>query len=181
MEQTRVPVWDRPVRLLHWLLLAAVTAAWLSTLVLTEYHRAAGYAAAALVAARLAWGFLGSRHARFAAFVRGPSATARYAARLLARREPRYLGHNPLGGWMVVALLACIAMLGLTGWLYTSTDRFFGEPWLERLHAWLAWLLLGLVALHVLGVGFTSRRHRENLVRAMVDGAKPAPRVDDVG
>jgi cytochrome b len=177
---TRVPVWDRPVRLLHWLLAAAVAAAWLTTLGLSGFHRATGYVAAAVVVARIAWGFAGSRHARFRAFVRGPAATAAYAARLRAGREQRYLGHNPLGAWMVIALLACVAALGLTGWLYTSTDYFFGEPWLESLHAVLAWLLLGLIALHLAGVAFTSRRHRENLVRAMVDGAKPAPRPGDI-
>ncbi|MDB5857999.1 MAG: cytochrome [Ramlibacter sp.] len=177
----RVPVWDRPVRLLHWLLVGAVAAAWLTTLGLAGFHRAAGYGAAAIVVARIAWGFLGNRHARFSRFVLGPAATAAYAARVLAGREPRYLGHNPLGAWMVVALLACVAALGLTGWLYTSTDLFFGEPWLEDLHAILAWLLLGLIALHVAGVAFTSLRYRENLLRAMVDGAKPPPRGGDVG
>lgn len=176
----RVPVWDRPVRLLHWLLLAAVTAAWLTTLGLTGLHRAAGYAAAVVVLARIAWGFLSSGHARFSRFLRGPAATATYAVRLLAGRAPRYLGHNPLGAWMVLALLACVTALGLSGWLYTSTDRFFGEPWLESLHAFLAWLLLGLVALHVTGVAFTGWRHRENLLRAMVDGAKPAPGGGDI-
>ena len=176
----RVPVWDRPVRLLHWLLLAAVATAWLTTLGFTQFHRAAGYAAAAVVAARLAWGVVGSRHARFAGFLRGPRAAAAYALALAKGRAPRYLGHNPLGAWMVVALLACVAALGLTGWLYTRTDLFFGEPWLESLHAALAWLLLGLVALHIAGVAFTSWRHRENLVRAMVDGTKPAARSGDI-
>ena len=176
----RVPVWDRPVRLLHWLLLAAVATAWLTTLGFTQFHRAAGYGAAAVVAARIAWGIVGSRHARFGGFLRGPRAAAAYALGLARGHAPRYLGHNPLGAWMVVALLACVAGLGLTGWLYTRTDLFFGEPWLEGLHAVLAWLLLGLVALHVAGVAFTSWRHRENLVRAMVDGTKPAPRTGDV-
>jgi cytochrome b len=176
----RVRVWDRPVRLLHWLLLASVTAAWLTTLALSGLHRTAGYAALGIVAARVAWGFAGSRHARFGAFVRGPSVTARYAASLLARREPRYLGHNPLGGWMVIALLACVAGLGVTGWLYTQTDLFFGDPWMEGVHTALAWLLLALAALHVAGVIFTSLRHRENLVRAMVDGQKPAAGPGDI-
>jgi cytochrome b len=175
-----VPVWDRAVRLLHWLLLAAVAAAWLTTLGLDEFHRAAGYAATGIALARVLWGFVGSRHARFLAFVRGPTATLAYSKKLLAGREPRYLGHNPLGAWMVLALLACLAALGLTGWLYTSTDRFFGEPWMESLHAFLAWVLLALVALHVAGVAFTSRRHRESLVSAMVDGRKPAPQAGDV-
>lgn len=176
----RVHVWDAGVRGLHWLLVATVAAAWLTTLGLLRWHEPAGYAAAAIVAARVGWGFVARGHARFASFVRGPRATLAYAARVLGHREPRYLGHNPLGGWMVLALLACAAALGLTGWLYTATDRFWGEAWLERLHAVLAWLLLALIGLHVLGVLFASVRHRENLVRAMVDGAKAAPGPGDV-
>jgi cytochrome b len=176
----RVPVWDRPVRLLHWLLVAAVAAAWLTTLGMLRWHEPVGYLAAAVVLARVGWGFAGNRHARFSGFLRGPAATRDYAARVLARSEPRYLGHNPLGGWMVLALLAAVAALGVTGWLYSATDMFWGEAWLERLHAALAWLLLALIALHVAGVAFTSLRHGENLVRAMVDGAKQPPRPGDV-
>ncbi|HEY1230766.1 MAG TPA: cytochrome b/b6 domain-containing protein [Ramlibacter sp.] len=176
----RVPVWDRVVRSLHWLLAATVAGAWLTSLVLLRWHEPIGYAALGIAAARVVWGFLGGPHARFASFVRGPAATAAYIRRVLWRREPRYLGHNPLGGWMVLALLACVAALGTTGWLYTATDVFWGEAWLESLHAILAWLLLALVAMHVAGVVFTSLRQRENLVRAMVDGAKPAPQPGDI-
>ena len=157
-----------------------VAAAWLTSLAVQRWHEPIGYAALGIVAARIAWGFLGGRHARFASFVRGPAATAAYAGCVLARREPRYLGHNPLGGWMVLALLACVGALGVTGWLYAATDMFWGEAWLERLHAMLAWLLLAFIAVHVAGVLFTSLRHRENLVRAMVDGAKPAPQPGDI-
>lgn len=176
----RVPVWDGVVRSLHWLLVATVAGAWLTSLALLHWHEPIGYAALGIVAARTVWGFVGGSHARFANFVHGPAATGAYARAVLWRREPRYLGHNPLGAWMALALLACVAALGFTGWLYTGTDRFWGEAWLEGLHAILAWLLLVLVAVHVGGVVFTSWRHRENLVRAMVDGAKPAPQPGDI-
>ncbi|WP_298924495.1 cytochrome b/b6 domain-containing protein [uncultured Ramlibacter sp.] len=179
-QAPRIRVWDAAVRCLHWLLVASVAAAWLTTLGWLHWHEAAGYAAAAVVALRLAWGFAGSRYARFAQFLRGPTATASYAARVLERREPRYIGHNPLGAWMVLALLACVAALGLTGWLYTRFDMFWGEAWLDQLHAFLGWLLLALIGLHLAGVAFTSGRHDENLVRAMVDGDKPAPRPGDL-
>jgi cytochrome b len=105
--------------------------------------------------------------------------TLRYARRTLAGTEPRHVGHNPLGGWMVLALFAWIAGLALTGWLYT-TDRFWGDETVERIHEAVAWSLLGLVAIHVAGVLVASRRHRENLVRSMVDGRKRAPNGDDV-
>src|SRR5262249_52739458 len=132
------------------------------------------------VLVRLAWGLAGpSRLARFGQFLRGPRATWAYARALFEGREPRYIGHNPLGAWMIVALLACVAGLALTGWLYT-TDRFWGDETVETVHVALAWLLLVLAGLHVTGVVVTSLRHRENLVRAMLDGSKPAAREGDV-
>ncbi len=172
-------VWDLSVRLLHWALMVVVATAWLSTLGSFRAHEPAGYAALGIVVARLAWGFAGSRYARFSQFVRAPNRTLGYAAQLWAGREPRYLGHNPLGGWMVLALLGCVAGLGITGWLY-STDAFWGTAWLDQLHGALAWLLLALAALHVAGVAFTSWRHRENLMRAMLTGNKASPGAGDV-
>ncbi len=175
-----IKVWDRTVRLLHWVLVAAVAVAWTSTLGLgfVKTHEPAGYIALAVVAIRVIWGFCGSHYARFSQFVRGGADVLHYACELRATRERRYIGHNPLGGWMVLLLLGVIASLGLTGWLYT-TDAFWGMAWLDRLHQALAWVLLGLAALHLVGVAFTSLRHRENLVAAMVSGRKPAPGPED--
>ncbi|CAM3711932.1 cytochrome b/b6 domain-containing protein [Paracidovorax anthurii] len=173
-------VWDAAVRLLHWSLVASVAAAWITRSRLGPLHENIGYAALAIATARVAWGFTaGGRHARFAQFVRGPAATLAYARAALAGRAPRHLGHNPLGGWMVVALLACIGLLGFTGWLYT-TDLFWGYGWLANLHEGLGWTLLGLIALHVGGVLWTSLQHRENLVRAMLTGRKAPPGQGDV-
>jgi len=168
-----VPVWDALVRVLHWSLVLTVAAAWLTRHSAGRWHEWLGYATLAIVAARTAWGFLGSGHARFADFLRSFPVTARYAQDVLARRESRYLGHNPLGGWMVVALMSMVALVGFTGWLYT-TDRFWGVPWVEELHETLSDVLFAFVALHILGVIFTSARHRENLVAAMLHGRKPA-------
>lgn len=166
-------VWDRPVRVLHWALALSVLAAWLTTLWLHDWHQAVGYLALAVALLRVLWGFIGSRYARFAQFVRGPHATWAYARTVWRRSEPRFIGHNPLGGWMVLALLATVAALGLTGWLYT-TDALWGNAIVDYTHQTLAWLLLALIALHVAGVLFTSRRQRENLVAAMLSGDKPA-------
>ena len=130
-----------------------------------------GYLVLAVVAIRVVWGFTGSAHARFVDFIRSPGETIAYARDVLAGREKRHLGHNPLGGWMIVALLGTVLATGVTGWLYT-TDRFWGEEWLEDLHAALGTLILPLVALHVAGVVFTSWRQRENLVAAMIGGVK---------
>lgn len=112
--------------------------------------------------------------------MRGPRHTLRHASAVLRRREPRHLGHNPLGGWRVVALLACVVVLAASGWLYT-TDAWWGDPDLEALHRLLAWLLLGLVGLHLAGGGpHASLRHRENLVAAMIGGRKRAPCPHDI-
>jgi cytochrome b len=176
-ELTRV--WDPLVRLLHWTLVLLVAVAWYTGGMAGPVHEWLGYGAATVVAMRLVWGVAGGPYARFAQFVRGPRETASYLRAVLGGRAPRHLGHNPLGGWMVVALLATVGSLALTGWLYT-TDWLWGYAWLEQLHAALGWLLLGLVALHVCGTVATGVKHQENLVAAMFSGAKRAARGDDV-
>lgn len=182
--QPSVRVWDRLVRSLHWLLAAAVIIAWTSGhwpgRWFEEVHHSAGYLAGAAVMLRLVWGFAGGRYARFAQFVRSPRQTWVYALQWRARQAPRYIGHNPLGGWMVLALLACSAGLSLTGVLYT-TEWLWGYGWLSDLHSVLAWLVMGLVLGHWAGVALTGWRHRENLVAAMVSGRKRAARHGDIG
>ena len=172
-------VWDPVVRLLHWGLVGSMTLSWLGLLVIAGVHRPAGYVALAIVAVRACWGFVSHNpHARFGPFVRGPRATWAYLVAVLRRREPRHLGHNPLGALMIIALLADVVAIALTGWLAT-TDRFWGDATLDRLHSSLGWSLLGLVALHVAGVFFTGWRQRESLVRAMFTGRKRVPEADD--
>jgi cytochrome b len=166
-----VPVWDLAVRVLHWSLVLTVAAAWLTRHSPGRWHEWIGYATLAIVTARAGWGFIGRDYARFSQFVRAPGETASYARSLLSGSEARYIGHNPLGGWMVVALLAMVALVGFTGWLYT-TDRYWGIPWVEELHESLSDILLAFVGLHIIGVVFTSRKHRENLVAAMLHGRK---------
>ena len=173
-------VWDALVRLLHWTLVASVALAWVSTLgVIGGWHQPVGYIALAAVLLRGVWGFVGSRYARWRQFVRGPRATAAYARQVIQGDEPRYIGHNPLGAWMVLLLVACVLGLALTGWLYT-TDRFWGDETVEQIHETLAWAMLGLISLHVAGVVFTSLRHKENLVHAMLTGRKPPAGKGDV-
>lgn len=172
-------VWALWLRAVHWALVAAIAVAWFSGEALLRQHELAGYAALALVAARCVGGWLGGRYAKFRQFVRSPSQVLHYAAEVLARREKRYLGHNPLGGWMVVALLATVTAVGVTGWMY-SLDMFWGLAWVEWLHRTLAWTLVALIALHLAGVAFTSWRHRENLVGAMFSGRKRPEEPGDV-
>lgn len=176
-------VWDVLVRSLHGLLAVSVLIAWASghgpDRWFDEIHHTAGYLAAGVVLVRLAWGFSASRYARFAQFVRSPRATLLYAQQVRAACEPRYIGHNPLGGWMVLALLATTAASSLSGYLYT-TDWLWGYEWLSDLHAALAWLLAALIVGHWAGVALTSWRHRENLAAAMFTGHKRAAERGDI-
>jgi cytochrome b len=157
---------------------------------------------AGLLAFRLVWGFVGGRCARFAQFLRGPGATLRYLGDLGRGRERRYLGHNPAGAAMIVALLVTLSGTALTGWLMEDParkallpdlsriaapahadereGRVEGEGPLKEVHETLANLMLLLAALHVGGVVLASFRHRENLARAMVTGDKRAPEPGDI-
>lgn len=144
------------------------------------WHERLGYAVLVALGLRLLMGLAGPRHARFRAFVQGPVATWVYLRQWWRGREPRFVNHNPLGAWMVLALLVTGLGSAATGWLYT-TDRFWGVEWVIQLHAALSWLLLPLGVLHVAGVIHASRRHRENLAAAMLHGYKRAAASDEIG
>lgn len=166
-----VAVWDLPLRLSHWLLAASVLIAWCSANVFDTLHEIAGYTVLGVVAFRLIWGFVGSRHSRFANFVRPPRATLRYLGNLAGGQTGRYLGLNPAGAAMAVALLAALTVSAITGWMQL-THRFFGVAWVEEVHRWASNLLMILAIVHVLGVLLMCGLQRENLVRAMITGAK---------
>ena len=167
-----VRVWDPFVRVFHWLLVAGFAANYFELVREGKLpHQVIGYVVLALIAARIVWGFLGPRNARFVNFVARPSAVRRYLGEMLAHRDRRHLGHNPAGGAMVLALLAVTILVGATGWLST-TDWFFGSDAMEEAHEILANLMLALAGLHILGVIHASWRHRENLVLSMLTGRK---------
>ncbi len=176
-EATRtIRLWDAFVSVFHWSLVMTFFTAWWAGDDHETLHLIAGYAAGALVAMRIVWG--GTGYARFAQFVRRPSTVLSYLADIATGREVRYLGHNPAGGAMIVALLALIAAICVTGWLLT--DLYWGSAVLERVHEVLTNVALGLIGLHVLGVVLSSLRHGENLAAAMVTGRKRAADADDV-
>ena len=172
-------VWDAPVRVFHWLLAACFAMAWLSSE--SERwqlaHITAGYTMAGLVAFRFVWGLVGTRHARFRDFVRGPWAAIEYLDSLADRRPQHHVGHNPAGGLAIIALLALAALTAASGWAH---DGRIGGRWTEELHELLANSLLGLVALHLVAVVVSSLLHRENLVAAMIHGRKPVPPADGI-
>ena len=165
-------VWDRFVRVFHWSLVLAFCTAWASTESIGWVHKGSGYLTLALVAARVVWGFVGSRHARFADFVPGPRKLATYLGALLRLKEPRHLGHNPAGALMILSLLALVAGIGTTGFMLTL-DAYWGNETVETLHVWLVDITLLAVGVHVAANIYGSLRHRENLVLSMITGDKP--------
>jgi cytochrome b len=176
------PVWDLPTRLFHWVLATLIAAqyasgefGWPSM----RWHYRCGYATLALVLFRLLWGLFGSQTSRFREFVRGPRATLSYLVALRRGGELRRVGHNPLGGWSVVAMLASVALQATSG-LFASDDvseegplvaRASGDMvnLMTRLHAWNRYVLLVLVGLHLAAiVAYTLRG--TNLVAPMWSG-----------
>jgi len=172
-----VKVWDPLVRVFHWSLAGLFLANFF-----TEdgelVHRGIGYAVLALLAVRFVWGWIGTRHARFGDWVPGPRRVREYLHERLAGRSRRQLGHNPGAAVMILALLAGVLLVGVTGWLQT-TDAFFGAGWLEELHEALAYGVLGLVGVHVLAAVGESVHYGENLIAAMIHGRKRALEHDD--
>lgn len=167
-----VKVWDPLIRVFHWLLAGCFIAAFLVEEGETA-HRWLGYTMLALVAIRIVWGFVGSRHARFTDWVRGPRTVARYLRERAAGRTRRHLGHNPAAAVMILTLLAGVAVVATTGWLQT-TDRFWGVEWVEEVHELTAYGMLGLVGLHALAAVVESFHYRENLIAALIHGRKRA-------
>jgi cytochrome b len=174
-----IRVWDLFVRAFHWALAASFAVAWLSSENWERLRDAVGYAAGALVALRVVWGFLGPRYARFAQFVRSPDTVIAYLRAIKDGSERRYIGHNPAGGAMIVVLLVAIAGTAVSGWLLT-TGALWGSAVLQHVHSLLAHGVLALVVVHLAGVALASLRHHENLASAMVVGVKRAPGPGDV-
>lgn len=173
-----VTVWPFAIRVFHWALVAAVAEAWLEADGSRHLHELAGYSAGGLILFRLYLGIFGSRYSRFSQFVKGPRATASYVSDIATGRERRYLGHNPAGAAMIVALLLSVAGVAITGYMQT-TSAFWGVEWVEEAHKFLGNAIPLLVILHVGGVILASIRHRENLALSMVDGLKRPPSGDD--
>ena len=173
LEDVQIPVWDPFVRLLHWSLALSFIVAWFSANSWDILHIWAGYAAGALLLSRVAWGVVGTPYARFSQFVRSPRSVLAYLRAITHGGEQRYVGHNPAGGAMVVALILMMSATSITGWALT-TDALWGVEWMQELHNALAHGLLLLVCAHLAGVMLASFRHRENLVAAMINGRKRA-------
>lgn len=121
-DAKRIKVWDIVVRAFHWSLVSVFIVAYLSGDDESQLHIYSGYGVLALVIMRILWGFIGTKHAKFTDFVYGPTETVRYIKSLTSSKPIHYLGHNPLGGWMVVALL-----VSLLGACWTGLEAYGAE------------------------------------------------------
>jgi len=182
----QIRVWDLPTRLFHWLIVIFVVISFTTGMVggnWMSYHLKSGYITLTLLIFRLSWGFWGGRYSRFVSFVHGPIAVMRYAKTLLRKDTPKLLGHNPMGGWSVMAMLAAllvqvgtglfanddIATQGpLYGWVSKSTS-----DWLTGIHIFNKGVILFLVSLHLSAVLFYILIKHDNLIVPMVTGLRP--------
>lgn len=184
----RIRVWDLPTRIFHWSLAALLVfsfatgkagGAWM------DWHLKSGYCILALLVFRLAWGFLGGRTARFAHFVRGPRAALEFARATLAGRHPVTLGHNPLGGWMVLLMLLVLAGQAVSG-LFADDEISTQGPLAAKvsnafvsrmtaLHYYFGWAIVALAAVHVAAVAVYQWAWKVDLVGPMTHGWKTLP------
>jgi cytochrome b len=181
---TTVRVWDLPTRLFHWALVVLLVFSYVTgQMGKLQWHMVSGKLILALLLFRIIWGFVGGEHARFAAFLKGPGETIGYLVATLRGAARRYLGHNPLGGWSAIAMLAVAVLQGATG-LFATDDIYTDGPLrhlvseatsarLTTIHKYAVNLLLVLVALHVLAILFYLVVKKDNLTAAMVSGTKP--------
>lgn len=187
VDSRRVRVWDAPTRLAHWAIVSLFGFCWWSAKSdHMQWHRIAGYGLLGVVLFRLGWGFLGGSTARFANFVRSPIATWRYASKLFAHdrdRSSRPIGHNPLGGWSILAMLGLLLAQTVFGLFSVDVDGVASGPWAKwvrfdtgrrfaHLHDANFHLLLILIGLHLSAITFYRLARKESLVPAMIHGYK---------
>lgn len=177
-------IWDLPLRLFHWLLVGLMAFSWWSgENHQMDWHRLSGYCILGLLLFRLWWGVMGSRTARFAQFVRGPGAVVAYARTLGHRSGHAADGHNPLGGWSVVAMLAALVTMVVAGLFAVDVDGIESGPLADyisfdagrtasEIHETVFNAILALVALHVAAIVFYLGFKRVNLVRPMITGER---------
>jgi cytochrome b len=197
-----IKVWDIAIRIFHWSLVILFFVAYASGEEESALHVYSGYGIIGLLIFRLFWGVFGPKYSRFGNFIYGPVATIRYIQSLFSARPYYYIGHNPVGGWMIVALLLALVAVSWSGLeLYATEGRGplagfaakivsptmadddrdkdrdkggdeKGEELWEELHEFFANSTLLLIFLHVIGVLLSSMVHGENLIKSMITGYK---------
>jgi cytochrome b len=169
----RILVWDVPTRVFHWLQVLSFGGAYLTAFSerLRNYHVALGYILLGLLVFRLLWGFVGTRYARFSSFLFNPGEIIAYLLAMVKRKPAHYLGHNPAGSVSVWLLLALGMFVCVTGVMALQDDA---SDLVVDMHDISTDIMLGVIALHLVGVLMSSILNRENLVRSMFTGLKSA-------
>jgi cytochrome b len=180
-----VRVWDLPTRLFHWVLVLLIALQYATGqfgMLDMRWHYWLGYVTLALIVFRVAWGFAGSQTSRFSDFVRSPAVVARHVLGYFGKVPPSSVGHDPLGGWSVLVLLACLLLQSVSG-LFASDDISEEGPFaqsvgdktvrlMRRVHDWNQYVLLMLIALHVVAVLLHLLLKHDNLIGPMFSGRK---------
>ena len=175
----KVLVWDIVVRFFHWTI---VTCFALNMFILDEgkwQHRWVGYIILSAISIRIIWSFIGTPHARYKDWFPTPQKAQFYILNLIKGKEPRYIGHNPAGALMMLALVFTMIGCCITGWMQ-GLDMFWGDEWVQEVHEILANSILMLAGIHVLGAVIESFRHKENLILSMITGFKRAAKGTDI-
>ena len=173
-------VWDIPVRLFHWLLVLSLFGQWLTAEVLEnamDIHFYIGYFTLGLVIFRLFWGFFGTKHAKFSSFITGPKAIIGYLQSLSSKQKNFTIGHNPLGGLLLPAVLMLVALQAISG-LFTSDEIVTAGPYYDsvssKVQKWMQWLhhnvfdvLMGLVVIHLLAIAWYKWALKHDLITPM--------------
>ncbi len=179
MDKAKVLVWDLPVRIFHWLLVASFIGAFVTAESerYRQLHVILGYTVLGLLLFRLVWAFAGSRYARLSSFAFGPKPVLAYLRSMLRGAPTHYVGHNPAGSWSIYAIVLLGVVTGLTGYALDSAP---GGRSMEALHEGAANAMLVVVILHLIGVIASSVLHRENLAKAMITGYKLGEQGDGI-
>lgn len=178
----RVMIWDLPTRFFHWLFGAGILAAAFIALIIGEhsvlfpYHSIIGLTIALMVVLRIAWGIVGTRYARFRSFLFTPDKVVSYMVGVFTGKDARHIGHNPGSAYAIFAMLALMLGLAATGVMMGQ-----GNESVEELHEFLAYAMLAVIAVHILGVIVHSLRHRENITASMIHGRKSAEPAQAIG
>lgn len=178
-------IWDIPTRLFHWLLVACITAQYITAEILEnaiQWHFYIGYFTLGLILFRIIWGVIGTHYAKFSEFLAGPTRIMSYIKTLPKKDSHAHAGHNPVGGWMVMVLLALVAIQGISG-LFITDDIYSNGPYydavsestrdiMNTIHHTAFNVLLGAIALHIIAIIFYALFKKQRLVGAMVHGKK---------
>jgi len=191
-NRKEVSVWDPLVRIFHWVLVVSFIVAYITEDDFLTIHSWAGYIILGLLAIRILWGLIGTKHARFSDFIFKPSHVIQFLKDTLLLKAKRYIGHNPAGGAMVILLMASLLMTTLSGLIILGIEESQGPlaSWLsgvshsvgdviEEVHEFFANFTLFLIFVHVVGVLVESLIHRENLVSSMINGKKKSSNIGE--